>query len=81
MYFFYMFQLTVVPTTEPGVINFKVADTLQCRIVLNPQHLQSLHLKITPLPERKDVWSPEELQVFNTTFIGNKLMFQKLLTF
>lgn len=65
-----MFQLTVVATTEPGVINFKVAETLQCRIVLNPQHLQSLHLKITPLPERKDVvWSPEELQVFNTTLL------------
>lgn len=60
----FFFQLTIIPTTEFGVIHFKVAETLQCRVILNPQHLQSLHLKITPLPERKDVvWSPEELQV------------------
>lgn len=58
-----VFQLTVIPTQELGVIHFKVAETLQCRVGLNPQHLQSLHLKLTPLPEHKDVWSAEELQV------------------
>lgn len=56
-------QLTILSTTEPGVIHFKVSESLQCRIGLNPQHLQSLHLKITPLPEHKDGWSAEELQV------------------
>ncbi|KAK4883568.1 hypothetical protein RN001_006887 [Aquatica leii] len=60
--------LTVIPTNEPGVIHFKVSDTLQCRIGLNPQHLQSLHLKITPLLEHKDVWSPEELQIIEKFF-------------
>lgn len=50
------------------MIHFKVAETLQCRIGLNPQHLQSLHLKITPLPEHKDVWSSEELQIIEKFF-------------
>lgn len=58
----------MIPTQELGVIHFKVAETLQCRIGLNPQHLQSLHLKITPLPEHKDVWNAEELQVFTAFF-------------
>lgn len=40
-------------------------DTLQCRVGLNPQHLQSLHIKVTPLPEAKDQWTSEELQVYN----------------
>ncbi|KAI4459735.1 mediator complex subunit [Holotrichia oblita] len=60
--------LTAISTNEPGVIHFKVAETLQCRIGLNPQHLQSLHLKITPLAEHKDVWSPEELQIIEKFF-------------
>ncbi|XP_018576450.1 mediator of RNA polymerase II transcription subunit 14 [Anoplophora glabripennis] len=60
--------LTAIPNTEPGVIHFKVAETLQCRIGLNTQHLQSLHLKITPLPEHKDVWSQEELQILEKFF-------------
>lgn len=50
------------------MIHFKVNDTLQCRIALNPQHLQSLHLKITPLPEHKDVWTQEDLQVLEKFF-------------
>ncbi|XP_017775770.1 PREDICTED: mediator of RNA polymerase II transcription subunit 14 [Nicrophorus vespilloides] len=60
--------LTALSTTEPGVIHFKVSEHLHCRIVLNPQHLQSLHLKITPLPEHKDVWSSDELQVMEKFF-------------
>ncbi|XP_018328535.1 mediator of RNA polymerase II transcription subunit 14 isoform X2 [Agrilus planipennis] len=60
--------LTALPMTEPGVIHFKVADTLQCRIGLNTQHLQSLHLKITPTPESKDVWNSEELQMIEKFF-------------
>lgn len=61
-------QLTAIPNTEPGVIHFKVAEVLQCRIGLNPQHLQSLHLKITPLSDNKDVWTSEELQVLEKFF-------------
>ncbi|CAH0553803.1 unnamed protein product [Brassicogethes aeneus] len=60
--------LTVIPNSEPGVIHFKVAETFQCRIGLNPQHLQSLHLKITPMADHKDVWSPEELQILEKFF-------------
>ncbi|XP_028152767.1 mediator of RNA polymerase II transcription subunit 14 isoform X2 [Diabrotica virgifera virgifera] len=60
--------LTAIQNTEPGVIHFKVAETMQCRIVLNTQHLQSLHLKITPLPEHKDMWLQEELQVLEKFF-------------
>lgn len=59
----FVLQLTSIPTNEPGVIHFKVGEMLQCRICLNSQHLQSLHLKITPLPDQKDVWLQEELQV------------------
>lgn len=60
--------MTVIPTTELGVIHFKVGESLQCRIGLNPQHLQSLHLKITPSPEHKDMWTPEELQILEKFF-------------
>lgn len=60
--------LTVIPTTELGVIHFKVGESLQCRIGLNPQHLQSLHLKITPSPEHKDMWTGEELQILEKFF-------------
>ncbi|EEZ97239.1 Mediator of RNA polymerase II transcription subunit 14-like Protein [Tribolium castaneum] len=60
--------LTAIPNTELGVIHFKVTEILQCRIGLNPQHLQSLHLKITPLPDHKDVWTSEELQVLEKFF-------------
>nr|XP_024219259.1 mediator of RNA polymerase II transcription subunit 14 [Halyomorpha halys] len=59
--------LTSIPTNEPGVVHFKV-ETLQCRVGLNSQHLESLHINITPLPEHKDTWSPEELQVLETFF-------------
>jgi len=55
-------QLTAIPTTEPGVVNFKV-ESLQCRVGLNPQHLQSLHIKVSPLPDHKEQWTAEEMQV------------------
>ncbi|XP_044010712.1 mediator of RNA polymerase II transcription subunit 14 isoform X2 [Aphidius gifuensis] len=59
--------LTAINSTEPGVVHFKV-DTLQCRVGLNPQHLQSLHIKIQPLPEAKDQWTLEELQIIEKFF-------------
>lgn len=36
-------------TSELGVVGFKV-ESLQCKIALNPNTLQSLHLKVTPTP-------------------------------
>ncbi|XP_033360225.1 mediator of RNA polymerase II transcription subunit 14 [Bombus vosnesenskii] len=59
--------LTAVNSTEPGVVHFKV-ESLQCRVGLNPQHLQSLHIKVQPLPEHKDQWSLEELQIIEKFF-------------
>lgn len=59
--------LTGIASTEPGVVHFKV-ETLQCRVGLNTQHLQSLHIKVTPLPEHKDQWSPEEMQIIEKFF-------------
>jgi mediator of RNA polymerase II transcription subunit 14 len=55
-------QLTGIPATEPGVVNFMV-ESLQCRVGLNPQHLQSLHIKVSPLPDNKEQWTAEEMQV------------------
>lgn len=59
--------LTAINSTEPGVVHFKV-ETLQCRVGLNPQHLQSLHIKVQPSPEHKDQWTLEELQVIEKFF-------------
>lgn len=49
---------------------FKV-DSLQCQVFLNPTHMQSLHIKVSPLPNdgKPTVqWSPEELQVIEQFF-------------
>ncbi|XP_073993036.1 mediator complex subunit 14 isoform X1 [Rhodnius prolixus] len=59
--------LTNMTTTEPGVVHFKV-DTLQCRVGLNPQHLESLHIKISALPDHKDLWTLEEIQILENFF-------------
>lgn len=65
---FSCFQLQGITTaTEPGVVHFKV-ETLHCRVCLNPHNLQSLHIKVTCLPELKDQWTLEELQVSFSTF-------------
>ncbi|XP_020281468.1 mediator of RNA polymerase II transcription subunit 14 isoform X2 [Pseudomyrmex gracilis] len=54
-------------STEPGIVHFKV-ESLQCRVGLNQQHFQSLHIKVQPLPEYKDQWSMEELQIIEKFF-------------
>lgn len=59
--------LTGIPSTEPLVVLFKV-ETLHCRVALNSSHLQSLHLKITPMPEHKEQWSVEDLQIIERLF-------------
>ncbi|XP_071034254.1 mediator of RNA polymerase II transcription subunit 14 isoform X1 [Parasteatoda tepidariorum] len=60
-------NLMSLSTTEVGVTLFKT-ETLQCRVSLNPQTLQSLHLKLTPNPEYKDQWTDNELQVIERYF-------------
>lgn len=59
--------VSFLQSNEPGVVHFK-SETLQCRVGLNPQHLQSLHIKIQATPDHKDTWSMEEFQVMEKFF-------------
>lgn len=62
--------MTYIASTEPGVALFKV-ESLQCQVYLNPTHMQSLHIKVSPLPndgKQTIQWSPEELQVIEQFF-------------
>nr|XP_018906970.1 PREDICTED: mediator of RNA polymerase II transcription subunit 14 isoform X1 [Bemisia tabaci] len=59
--------LIAVPCTEPGVVHFKV-ETLQCRVMLNSQHLQSLHIKISPTPEHPELWNADDLLILEKFF-------------
>ncbi|XP_046397458.1 mediator of RNA polymerase II transcription subunit 14 [Ischnura elegans] len=59
--------VSFLQSNEQNVVHFK-SETLQCRVGLNPQHLQSLHIKIQPTPEHKDTWSMEEFQVMEKFF-------------
>jgi mediator of RNA polymerase II transcription subunit 14 len=64
-----MFDLQLHPQqNEPGVILFR-SDSLQFRVSLDPNHFQSLHLKINPTPEHQNIWSPEEIQLLENFFI------------
>ncbi|CAK1548460.1 unnamed protein product [Leptosia nina] len=38
------------------------------RVALHPQHMQSLHLHLTPQPDNKDNWTAEDLQVMEKFF-------------
>ncbi|TMW50711.1 hypothetical protein DOY81_004211 [Sarcophaga bullata] len=64
---------TVLNSNEPGVVPFKV-DSLQCQVILNQVHMQSLHLKITqlsaPTPDGKQPFqlSPDDLIVLEQFF-------------
>jgi len=59
-------QLSTV-SSESGVVHFKV-ESLQCRVVLNPNHLQSLHIEVSSLPDHKDQWSLDEIQTMEKFF-------------
>lgn len=48
------------------MIQFR-AETLQCRVSLNPASMQSLHLKLSP-PGPPEQWSPDELQLLERYF-------------
>ncbi|XP_068628587.1 mediator of RNA polymerase II transcription subunit 14 [Battus philenor] len=41
---------------------------LAARVALHPQHMQSLHLQLTPLSDHKDMWSADDLQVMEKFF-------------
>lgn len=58
---------------EPGVVLFR-AEGLQCQVYSNPDHLQSLHIRITPaLPNPQDMkppyqWNMDDLQLLEQYF-------------
>ncbi|XP_052862208.1 mediator of RNA polymerase II transcription subunit 14 isoform X2 [Anopheles cruzii] len=72
-------SLMAITSNEPGVVVFK-ADCLQYQVFLNPNHMQSLHLKAIQLPsmgggnpmmDGKPVpyqWAVEDLQVLEQFF-------------
>ncbi|KPJ13669.1 Mediator of RNA polymerase II transcription subunit 14 [Papilio machaon] len=41
---------------------------LSARVALHPQHMQSLHLQLSVLPEHKEILSPDDLQVMEKFF-------------
>lgn len=58
---------------EPGVVLFR-AEGLQCQVYSNPDHLQSLQIRITPaLPNPQDMkppyqWNMDDLQLLEQFF-------------
>lgn len=77
-YFILLFQLILVQANEPGAVHFRV-DGLQCRVILNPVHMQSLHLKVTqnmvPPPPNMMIqekpqyqWNADDLQILEQFF-------------
>lgn len=61
-------QLMNLTSSEPGVSLFK-SDLFQCQVFLNPSHMQSLHIKATPLNEKLAIqWSPDEVQTLEQFF-------------
>lgn len=60
-------------TVEPGVILFRV-EGLQCQVYSNPDHMQSLHVKITQaMMGPQDMkpqyqWNHDDLQTLETYF-------------
>ncbi|ESO84116.1 hypothetical protein LOTGIDRAFT_211073 [Lottia gigantea] len=62
--------LTVIPSpSEPGVLIFK-AESLQymVNIIMNTSDLQTLNLKVSPVPEFTDQWTTEETQIIERYF-------------
>ncbi|XP_053690334.1 mediator of RNA polymerase II transcription subunit 14 [Sabethes cyaneus] len=66
-------NLTAITSNEPGVVLFK-ADYLQYQVFLNPNHMQSLHMKISlaplgPMDNKPSYqWTPEDLQILEQFF-------------
>lgn len=56
-------------SAESGALMFRCeAAGLAARVALHPQHMQSIHLQLSPLPDHKDAWTPEDLQVMEKFF-------------
>ena len=36
---------------------------VQCRVRLEPEYVQTLHLSVQPNPDSMEQWQPEEMQV------------------
>lgn len=63
-----------ITSNEPGVVVFK-ADCLQYQVFLNPNHMQSLHLKVDQLPMGPMMdgkppyqWAAQDLQILEQFF-------------
>lgn len=76
-------QVTGIQCDQLGVVLFKT-DSLHCQVFLNPQHHQSLHLKLTQLPpgmtdQQKPLpppfqWNPEDLHTIERFFDSRVVM-------
>lgn len=65
--------MVVIQCDQPGVVLFK-ADSLQCQVFLNPNHMQSLHIKVTQVPpnmgdnKQQIQWSLDDLLIIERFF-------------
>ncbi|XP_071949525.1 mediator of RNA polymerase II transcription subunit 14-like [Antedon mediterranea] len=59
--------LQVLPSTEPGVIQFK-SDTLLFRVLFNPAVNLTLQLHAKPVQDNSDHWTTEEMHVLSRFF-------------
>lgn len=73
-------QVTAIHCDQLGVVLFKT-DNLHCQVFLNPQHHQSLHLKLTQLPpdQQKPVpssfqWNLDDLHTIERFFDSRVVM-------
>lgn len=55
-------KLDIMDLRGPGFLLFRSA-TMQFRVGHDINHHQTLHLKITPVPEFAEQWSADEIQV------------------
>ncbi|RWS16530.1 Mediator of RNA polymerase II transcription subunit 14-like protein [Dinothrombium tinctorium] len=60
-------NFTLIRTAEPGIIQFK-NETMQFKISLHPTTMQSLHMKIIPVPDINSQWMSEELEILERFF-------------
>lgn len=54
--------LIALNSNEPGIVVFKV-ENLQCQVMLNHIHMQSLHLKLTQLPPAQTPENKQPIQL------------------
>lgn len=59
-------SLTPLRSTDPNITSFKV-ETLQFHVTFS-NNLQSLHMNVQPVPEHRDQWSVEVLNIIQQYF-------------